>query len=77
MSTAAPPAIAEVVASNITRYRLRANLSQEELANRLGIKRPRVCALESGRMNPSVKTVAAIARVLDVAPHLFLRPQKN
>ena len=48
-------------------YRLRANISQQELANRVGCRRETIGKLEKGRYNPSLKLAMDIARELDAS----------
>ena len=53
----------EVIGS-IVEARLAAGLSQKELAERCGMKASNLCRLENGNGNPSVATLAKIARGL-------------
>lgn len=53
----------EVIVS-IVETRLAAGLSQKELAERCGMKASNLCRLENGNGNPSVATLAKIARGL-------------
>lgn len=61
-------------AATLLRYRAEHNLSQRELAKKLGVSQPRVVKLESGEHNPEVDTIINAVRqlgiefVLDVAP---------
>lgn len=41
--------------------------SQEELAERAGIRRPTITELENGRGNPTLQTIEAIAKALGVS----------
>ena len=45
-------------------YRQRANLSQEDLAERVGCRRETIGRLENGKYNPSLKLAMDIAREL-------------
>lgn len=54
----------ESVGANIRRMRIRAGLSQAELARRLDVSRASVANWETGMMCPRLKTVLALADVL-------------
>lgn len=55
-----------VVGANVRILRLRANLSQEALAVRMGVDRAYVSGLEIGRRNPTVITLWHTAEALGV-----------
>lgn len=55
-----------VVGANVRILRLRANLSQEALAVRMGVDRAYVSGLEMGRRNPTVITLWHTAEALGV-----------
>jgi len=55
-----------LLASNVRRIRTAQQLSQPVLANKAGLSVPAIKNLESGRNEPRVSTVQAIARALDV-----------
>lgn len=46
-------------------YRIKAELTQEELADRVGVRRETIIRLEAGKYNPSLKLAIDISRVLD------------
>jgi transcriptional regulator with XRE-family HTH domain len=46
--------------------RLARNLSQEELAFKVGVHRTYLGSIERGERNPSLKNIAAIAKALDI-----------
>lgn len=48
----------------IRRLRFERNMTQEELALRVGVSRQTVMSIEQGRTNPSVLLALKIARVL-------------
>jgi transcriptional regulator with XRE-family HTH domain len=56
--------VREVVGGNITRARVRAHLSQEQLGDRLGVERTQVSAWERGRRLPCARHLMAIADAL-------------
>jgi len=48
----------------IKELRARHNLTQEELARQVGVRRETILFLEKGKYNPSLKLACKIARVL-------------
>jgi transcriptional regulator with XRE-family HTH domain len=53
--------------------RLELGLSQEELAERAGLHWVYISGVERGVRNPSLKTIASLARALGVTPDTLLR----
>lgn len=53
--------------NKIRECRKRKGLSQEELANKIGVKRAVVSKYETGKISPRIDTVQKIARALDVS----------
>lgn len=70
-------ALARVVAAKIIEYRADHDLSQRDLADRLGVKQPYVNRLEAGETNPSVETLINIARVLGIEFLIDIAPSKR
>lgn len=58
----------------VRRYRLAADLSQEELAFQAGMKRSYLSDLERGTRNPTVRAVGRLAEALGVRPSELLEP---
>ncbi|MDU9375445.1 hypothetical protein McpSp1_00170 [Methanocorpusculaceae archaeon Sp1] len=56
-----------VLKTKIREYRLRKNITQEELATLVGVRRETIGHLENGRYNPSLKLGFDIAKVLEVS----------
>ncbi len=50
---------------NVKKYRLLKELTQEQLAERVGVRRETIMRLESGKYNPSLKLAVDISRTLD------------
>ncbi len=48
----------------IKNARLRQNLTQEELGERIGVKRSQICKLESGKCSPTISTISKVFRAL-------------
>ncbi len=51
--------------TRIKELRARYNLTQEELAKRVGVRRETILFLEKGKYNPSLKLAYTIAKVFD------------
>ncbi len=51
--------------TRIKELRARYDLTQEELANKVGVRRETILFLEKGKYNPSLKLAHDIARVLN------------
>lgn len=67
-------AVARAVAIAIVRYRGEHDLSQRELADRLGMKQPQVARLELGEINPSIDTLMRISSGLGIEFTIDVRP---
>ncbi len=63
------------IGRRIAELRIAANLTQQTLAEMLGVTEPRLRELESGRNNTSILTLHRVATALGVAlPALFEEP---
>jgi len=51
--------------TRIKEYRAKYNLTQEELARLVGVRRETILYIEKGRYNPSLKLAYKIAKVLN------------
>lgn len=51
----------------IRKYRKKVGLTQEEMANRLGVTTPAVNKWENGNSNPDIELLAPIARLLNIS----------
>ena len=51
--------------TRIKEYRARFNLTQEQLAKNVGVRRETIVFLEKGEYNPSLKLAAKVARALN------------
>ncbi len=49
---------------NLKKYRLLAELTQEELAEKVGVRRETIVRLETGRYNPSLELAIKISRAI-------------
>lgn len=69
----APPELVQVVARRIKALRQARGLTQDAVAEALGIAVKNVQRLEAGRQNLTLKTLASVADVLDVEPYELLK----
>ncbi len=60
----------------IREYRKRKNITQEEMANRLGVTAPAVNKWENGNSQPDIMLLAPIARLLDITLDTLLSFQE-
>lgn len=51
---------------NVKEFRVRKNLTQEELAHRVGVRRETIIFLEQGKYNPSLRLALNISKELEV-----------
>jgi transcriptional regulator with XRE-family HTH domain len=58
--------------NNIKHYRELSGMSQQELADKLGISQKMISCYESGVKNPKVNTLPVIAKILGVTPNDLL-----
>lgn len=61
-----------ILASNVRKYRIAKNLSQEALANIAGIEYSQVSRIERGLLNTSISVVFALAKALEIEPSKLL-----
>ena len=50
---------------DLKKHRILAGLTQEDLADRVGVRRETIIRLEAGRYNPSLKLAIALSRAVD------------
>jgi putative transcriptional regulator len=50
--------------TRIKEFRARYDLTQEDLANKVGVRRETIVFLEKGKYNPSLKLAHSIAKIL-------------
>ena len=55
----------EVIVNKVQEFRRRSGLTQEDLAERVGVSRQTVIAIEKGNYTPSVLLALKIAHVFD------------
>jgi transcriptional regulator with XRE-family HTH domain len=64
-----------ILSRNLKRLRAKKNLSQLSLAVQAGLTHNFINDIENGKKWLSPKTLAALASVLDTAPHEFFAPE--
>ncbi|MCW5696326.1 MAG: helix-turn-helix transcriptional regulator [Bauldia sp.] len=64
--------VRRVIGANVRRFRLDADLSQEQVAERMGVDRAYVSGLELGQRNPTAITLWRAAEALGVEVHRLL-----
>jgi len=65
-----------LIGDNLKRYRLRAGLTQEQLADLSGFSQFYITGLERGRRNPTLITVYELAAALGVSHVDLVRPTR-
>lgn len=65
-----------VVARNVMRLRIQRGLTQQQLAQMLGVKQPRIAQIESASANLQIDTLDRLAAVFGVEPALLLQVKK-
>ena len=64
--------------TRIKEYRAKFNLTQEELARKVGVRRETIVFLEQGKYNPSLKLAYDVAKALKTTiDELFLFDDEN
>lgn len=58
------PVFGDTMQTRIKEYRTRLNLTQEDLAKTVGVRRETIVFLEQGKYNPSLKLAHDVARTL-------------
>lgn len=61
------------IISAIIQTRINLNLTQQELANRIGTSKSNISRLESGTYNPSLKYLVKVAKGLGKELHIELK----
>lgn len=66
-----------MVGKNISKIRSNANLTQEQLAEKLNVTRQAVSSWENGRTEPDIETLQKISEVLDVSVEELIYGKKK
>ena len=62
----------KLVASELRKLRINAELSQDELAQRAGIDRKTINRIENGHFSPTLDTITRLSLVLKIKPGALL-----
>jgi transcriptional regulator with XRE-family HTH domain len=68
--------LGEIVAENLRRIRQERELTQEELAHRVGIDRNYVGMIERCENSPTVDMIERLSKVLQIDPAILFRREK-
>lgn len=69
--------IRKVFGANLQYFREKAGLSQAALADRMGVDRAHISAMERGQQNVTIITLWHVAEALDVKPAELLDDQRK
>ena len=69
--------IREIFGANLQFFRENAGLSQAALADRMGVDRAHISAMERGQQNVTIITLWHVAETLDVKPAALLDDQRK
>lgn len=69
--------IRKVFGANMRRYRVAAGMSQEAVAERMGVDRAHVSSMERGQQNVTLLTIWQAAQALNVRPAALLEEQES
>ncbi len=64
-----------VLADNVNRLRRLLGMTQEQLARRAGMRQPRIAEIERADANPTLETLARLARALGLTLPVLLEEQ--
>lgn len=59
--------------NNLKKIRIQKNIKQIKIAEALGVDRSFISNIENGKTNPTLSTIANIAKVLGVSPNELLK----
>lgn len=71
------PGLNQVVATNLRKLRKELGISQEDLAERCGLHRTYVGAIERSERNITLQTLERLAKSLGVSPHDLLKEDRD
>lgn len=65
------------IARNIIKQRKKLNLTQKELAEKIGVKQSAISRVEGGNQNTTIKTLSMIAEGLEISVSDLTKIMKN
>ena len=63
-----------MISENIRFYRKTNNMSQDELAEKLGVSRQSISFWENGQTQPTLENVIALAKIFNISSDALLSP---
>ena len=69
--------IVRIFSDNVRKYRLQKGLSQEILAEKAGLHRTYISAVECGRRSIALENIQRIANALEIEPYLLFMEQNE
>lgn len=64
---------AKKLGENLKKIRMTKNITQTELAETLGVDKSFISNIENGKANPTLSTIASLAKVLKVSTNELLK----
>lgn len=64
---------AKKLGENLKKIRMTKNITQTELAETLGVDKSFISNIENGKANPTLSTIAGLAKVLKVSTNELLK----
>ena len=77
MKAKEPNQLAVIVGTNIAKLRKFRQLSQAELAEKIGVEVCSLLRMEKGRVEPKFANLQKIAEALECAPHDLFKPENT
>ncbi len=65
------------ILNHVRRHRLMGDMTQEELADRVGVARQTILSIEKGKYTPSVALALCLAEVFDVSVETLFQLNKG
>ncbi len=64
---------AKKLGENLKKIRTKKNITQTELAKRIGVDKSFISNIESGKTNPTLSTITSLAQALSVSTNELLK----
>ena len=61
-----------MLSDNIREYRKKSNMSQDELAEKLGVSRQSISLWETGQTQPTIDNIIALAKIFNISADTLL-----
>lgn len=66
-----------MLSDNIKNYRKKNNMSQDELAEKLGVSRQSISLWETGQTQPTIDNIIALAKIFNISSDMLLGGSEN